>query len=237
MCGCHTTANISIVIPTYNERDNIVLLIEQITELFPESHIIVVDDNSPDGTAEALRNLNVPNLTVFVRNERGLGSAIRFGIKKALEAGSEFIVTMDADLSHDPAYLPQMIKTAVEGRYDLVVGSRYINGGGVENWPLSRRIISRGANLLFRLISHSPLHDNTSNYRVYSRRATELVLDCETANGYEFQVCSVFKILKSGLKVTEYPIVFKNRRFGKSKLGITEILKWFSYVVRLLLSS
>lgn len=237
MCGCHTTANISIVITTYNERDNIVLLIEQITELFPESHIIVVDDNSPDGTAEALRNLNVPNLTVFVRNERGLGSAIRFGIKKALEAGSEFIVTMDADLSHDPAYLPQMIKTAVEGGYDLVVGSRYINGGGVENWPLSRRIISRGANLLFRLISHSPLHDNTSNYRVYSRRATELVLDCETANGYEFQVCSVFKILKSGLKVTEYPIVFKNRRFGKSKLGITEILKWFSYVVRLLLSS
>ena len=181
--------------------------------------------------------MNVPNLTVFVRNERGLGSAIRFGIRKALEAGSEFIVTMDADLSHDPAYLPQMIKTAVEGEYDLVVGSRYINGGGVESWPLSRRIISRGANLLFRLISHSPLHDNTSNYRVYSRRATELVLDCETANSYEFQICSVFKILKSGLKVTEYPIVFKNRRFGKSKLGISEILKWFSYVVRLLLSS
>ncbi len=228
---------ISIVIPTYNERDNVVLLIEQIAKLLPESHIIVVDDNSPDGTAEALRKLNVPNLTVFVRNERGLGSAIRFGIKKALEAGSEFIVTMDADLSHDPAYLPQMIKTAVEGEYDLVVGSRYISGGGVENWPLSRRIISRGANLLFRLISNSPLHDNTSNYRVYSRRATELVLDCETANGYEFQICSVFKILKSSLKATEYPIVFKDRRFGKSKLGISEIFKWFYYVVGLSLSS
>jgi dolichol-phosphate mannosyltransferase len=157
-------------------------------------------------------------------------------MKKALEAGSEFTVTMDADLSHDPAYLPQMIKTAVEGEYDLVVGSRYIIGGGVENWPLSRRIISRGANLLFRLISNSPLHDNTSNYRVYSRRATELVLGCETANGYEFQICSIYKIIKSRLKVTEYPIVFRNRRFGKSKLGISKILKWFYYVVRLWLS-
>lgn len=230
-------AEISIVIPTYNERENIVLLIERITELLPESHIIVVDDSSPDGTAEALMNLDIPNLTVFVRNERGLGSAIRFGIKKALEAGSDFIITMDADLSHDPAYLPQMVKTAVEGKCDLVIGSRYINGGGVENWPLSRRIISRGANLLFRLISNSPLHDNTSNYRVYSRRAGELALDCETANGYEFQICSIFKILKSGLKVTEYPIVFKNRRFGKSKLGISEILGWFSYVVKLSLYS
>jgi len=230
-------ANISIVIPTYNERDNVVLLIEQIVKLLPDSTILIVDDNSPDGTAEALRNLKIPNLTVFVRNERGLGSALRYGIKKALELETEFIVTMDADLSHNPMYLPQMTKMAIEYNYDLVVGSRYISGGGIENWSLSRRIISRGANYLFRLISHSPLKDNTSNYRVYSRRAGLLALECETANGYEFQICSVFKIIKSNLKVIEYPIAFKDRKVGKSKLGISEILSWFLYIIRLPLSS
>ncbi|MCY0883740.1 MAG: polyprenol monophosphomannose synthase [Acidianus infernus] len=230
-------ANISIIIPTYNERDNVVLLIDRIVKLLPNSRILIVDDNSPDGTAEVLKNLGIPNLTVFVRNERGLGSALRYGIRKALELESEFIVTMDADLSHDPIYLPQMIKVAIEGKYDLVIGSRYINGGGIENWPLSRRIISRGANYLFKLISRSPLNDNTSNYRVYSRKASLLALDCETANGYEFQICSVFKIIKSNLKVIEYPIIFKNRKSGKSKLGISEILNWFLYIIKLSLSS
>ena len=175
--------NISIVIPTYNERDNVVLLVQQIVKLLPDSTILIVDDNSPDGTAEVVRNLKIPNLTVFVRNERGLGSALRYGIKKGLESGAEFVVTMDADLSHNPIYLPQMTKIAIEADYDLVIGSRYVKGGGIENWPLSRRIISRDANYLFRLISHSPINDNTTNYRVYSRKAGTLALDCETANG------------------------------------------------------
>ena len=192
--------NISIVIPTYNERDNVVLLVQQIVKLLPDSTILIVDDNSPDGTAEVLRNLKIPNLTVFVRNERGLGSALRYGIKKALELETEYVVTMDADLSHNPIYLPQMTKIAIEADYDLVIGSRYIKGGGIENWPLRRRIISRSANYLFRLISRSPLNDNTSNYRVYSRKAGTLALNCETANGYEFQICSVFRIIKSNLR-------------------------------------
>jgi len=233
-------ANISIIIPTYNERDNVVLLTQQIVKLLPDSNskILAVDDNSPDGTAEVLKNLKIPNLTVFVRKERGLGSALRYGIKKGLESGAEFIVTMDADLSHDPLYLPQMIKIAIEGKYDLVIGSRYITGGGIENWSLTRRIISRGANSLFRLISRSPLKDNTSNYRVYSRRASLLALeDCDTANGYEFQICSVFKIIKSNLKIIEYPIIFKDRKAGKSKLRISEILNWFLYSIKLSLSS
>ena len=230
-------ANISIVIPTYNERDNVVLLIQQIVKLLPDSTILIVDDNSPDGTANALRNLKIPNLTVFVRNERGLGSALRYGIKKGLESGAEFIVTMDADLSHDPLYLPQMTKIAIEGKYDLVIGSRYVKGGGIENWSLSRRVISRGANYLFKLISHSPLNDNTTNYRVYSRKAGILALGCETANGYEFQICSVFKIVKSNLRAIEYPIVFKDRKVGKSKLRSLEILNWFLYSIKLSLSS
>jgi len=229
--------NISIIIPTYNERDNVVLLIEQIVKLLPNSTILIIDDNSPDGTAGVLRNLKLQNLRIFVRNERGLGSALRYGIKKALELETEFIVTMDADLSHDPLYLPPMTRMAMEGKYDLVIGSRYITGGGIENWSLTRRIISRGANYLFRLISHSPLNDNTSNYRVYSRKAGALALDCKTANGYEFQICSVFKIIKSNLKVIEYPIIFKDRKLGKSKLRISEILNWFLYSIKLSLSS
>jgi dolichol-phosphate mannosyltransferase len=230
-------ANISIVIPTYNERDNVVLLVQQIVKLLPDSTILIVDDNSPDGTAEVLRNLKIPNLTVFVRNERGLGSALRYGIKKALELQTDFIITMDADLSHDPLYLPQMTKIAIEGKYDLVIGSRYVRGGGIENWPLSRRIISKGANYLFRLVSRSPLNDNTSNYRVYSRKASLLALNCETANGYEFQICSVFKIIKSNLRTVEYPIIFKDRKVGKSKLRSLEILNWFLYSIKLFLSS
>ena len=230
-------ASISIVIPTYNERDNVVLLVQQIVKLLPDSTILIVDDNSPDGTANVLRNLKIPNLTVFVRNDRGLGSALRYGIKKALELETEFIVTMDADLSHDPLYLPQMTKIAIEGKYDLVIGSRYVRGGGIENWSLRRRVISRGANSLFKLVSRSPLNDNTTNYRVYSRKASLLALGCETANGYEFQICSVFKIIKSNLKVIEYPIIFKDRKVGKSKLRISEILNWFLYSIKLSLSS
>ena len=230
-------ANISIVIPTYNERDNVVLLVRQIVKLLPDSTILVVDDNSPDGTAEVVRNLKIPNLTVFVRSERGLGSALRYGIKKGLESGAEYVVTMDADLSHNPIYLPQMTKIAIEADYDLVIGSRYVKGGGIENWPLRRRIISRSANYLFRLISRSPLNDNTSNYRVYSRKAGTLALNCETANGYEFQICSVFKIVKSNLRTVEYPIVFKDRKVGKSKLRSLEILNWFLYSIKLSLSS
>ena len=230
-------ANISVVIPTYNERDNVVLLVQQIVKLLPDSTILVVDDNSPDGTAEVVRNLKIPNLTVFVRNERGLGSALRYGIKKGLESGAEFVVTMDADLSHNPTYLPQMTKIAIEADYDLVIGSRYVKGGGIENWPLRRRIISRGANYLFRLISRSPLNDNTSNYRVYSRKAGTLALNCETTNGYEFQICSVFRIIKSNLRTIEYPIIFKDRKVGKSKLRSLEILNWFLYSIKLSLSS
>ncbi|AGJ63423.1 polyprenol monophosphomannose synthase [Saccharolobus islandicus] len=232
-------ANFSIVIPTYNERNNIVKLVEEIKKIVPyTSRILIVDDNSPDGTALILQDLNIHNLTVLVRyNERGLGSAIRYGIKKAIELKSDFIVTMDADFSHDPKYLPEMMKIALNENYDLVIGSRYVKGGGIENWPFSRRIISRGANYLFKLVSHSPINDNTSNYRIYSRKAALLALECDTTNGYEFQICSIFKIIRNNLTFKEYPIIFVDRKTGKSKLDFREILNWFLYIVKLSLSS
>ncbi|QGA55170.1 glycosyltransferase [Sulfolobus sp. E5-1-F] len=231
--------NFSIVIPTYNERDNIIKLVKEINRIVPyTSRILIVDDNSPDGTASVLQGLNINNLTIFVRyHERGLGSALRYGIKKAIELESDFIVTMDADFSHDPKYLPEMMKIALNENCDLVIGSRYIKGGGIENWPFSRRIISKGANYLFKLISHSPINDNTSNYRIYSRKAALLALECDTTNGYEFQICSIFKIIRNNLKFKEYPIIFTDRKIGKSKLNFREILNWFLYIVKLSLSS
>ncbi|QXJ30698.1 polyprenol monophosphomannose synthase [Saccharolobus shibatae] len=232
-------ANFSIVIPTYNERDNVVKLVEEINNIVPyTSRILIVDDNSPDGTALILQDLNIHNLTVLVRyNERGLGSALRYGIKKAIELESDFIVTMDADFSHDPKYLPEMMKIALNENCDLVIGSRYAKGGGIKNWSFSRRIISRGANFLFKLVSHSPINDNTSNYRIYSRKAALLALECDTTNGYEFQICSIFKIIRNNLTFKEYPIIFVDRKTGKSKLNFREILNWFLYIIKLSLSS
>ncbi len=227
----------SVVIPTYDERDNVTKLLQRLNEILPFLNFIVVDDNSPDGTGEALKGLGMKNLDVIVRkDEKGLGSAIRTGMERALETESQFIVTMDADFSHDPSYLPDMLKMANEG-YDLVIGSRYVRGGRIENWPLKRRMVSKGANLLFRVAMRSYVHDNTSNYRVYSSRAVQEALKCESANGYEFQICAVYRSLRSGLKIGEYPITFRDREVGSSKLSNGEILRWFKFLLSLLFSS
>ncbi|BDC19566.1 polyprenol monophosphomannose synthase [Acidianus sp. HS-5] len=223
---------VTIVIPTFNERDNIVRLLPLLSKVIRAS-IIIVDDDSQDGTAEAVKSLNSPNIQIIIRkNEKGLGSAIRTGILKAIESSADYIVTMDADLSHDPVYLPSMYEKAREG-YDLIIGSRYVKGGGIENWPLKRRVISWGANFLVRLLLRSPLHDNTSNYRVYSTRAAKEALKCESADGYEFQICAVYRVLRANFPVAEVPIVFKDREIGKSKLTSRQIYKWFKYVIHL----
>ncbi|AWR97509.1 glycosyltransferase [Acidianus sulfidivorans JP7] len=226
---------VSIIIPTYNEADNVSKLIPEINKIFP-SNIIVVDDSDDDSTVSVIQSFELNNLEVIARKkEKGLGSAIRTGLQKALDEGYDYAITMDADLSHNPIYLPKFYEKAIEG-YDLVIGSRYIDGGGIENWPLKRRIISKGANFLFRLLLRSPLHDNTSNYRIYSRSAIKEVLKCD-ANGYEFQICAVFRILKANLRVAEIPIIFRDRELGKSKLSNKEIWKWFRYLIKLYLSS
>lgn len=216
-----------VVVPTYNEADNIRILIKLIKEYVKDVTIIVVDDNSEDGTAEIAKEMGAK---VFVRtNEKGLGSALRFGLMKALELGLTKVATMDADLSHDPSYLPVMFGTDA----DLVIGSRYVKGGKIENWPLKRRVISKGANLITRVLLHSPIHDNTSGYRVYSSKAIEIVSSCQHAGGYEFQICAVYKALKNSLKVVEVPIIFKDRERGNSKLDTSKMLNWLWYVIRL----
>jgi dolichol-phosphate mannosyltransferase len=230
-------AKISVVIPTFNEKENITKLLIRLNEILPSLSFIVVDDNSPDGTEESLKKLNLKNLELIIRkNEKGLGSAIKTGLSRALELESEYIVTMDADFSHDPSYLPGMLEMAKTG-YGLVIGSRYVKGGGIENWPLKRRIVSKGANFLFRTAMRSYIHDNTSNYRVYSTNAAKEALNCNSADGYEFQICAVFRILKAGIKIGEYPIIFRDREIGKSKLSNVEIFRWFKFLLSLLASS
>lgn len=218
-----------VVIPTYNEAENIKELIPLIRTYVADAKIIIIDDNSNDGTQEIAKVLNAE---VFVRkNEKGLGSALRFGLLKAYELGFEYVATMDADLSHDPIYLPSMFNASLNA--DLVLGSRYVKGGKIENWPLKRRIISKGANLLVRFLLNMKVKDNTTGYRVYSRRAIEVIKECINSNGYEFQICSLYKAKVNGLRIVEVPITFRDRSKGKSKLGSEKIFEWFIYVLKL----
>lgn len=216
---------ICTVIPTYNEAENILNLLNFIERIGITA--IVVDDNSPDGTGELVRKNS--SAVLLTRRERGLGGALKYGMTRALEYGCEKIITMDADGSHDPAYIKDMI----ERECDLVIGSRYVKGGRIEDWPLIRRVISSGANGVARAILFTGVKDNTSNYRVYSQAAVRSALKCEGASGYEFQICSLYSVKKARLSICEYPIIFRNRDKGKSKLGSSQIIKWFLYVLGL----
>jgi len=227
-----------VVIPTYNERENIIKLIGHIKNLLKDCYIIIVDDNSPDGTAEAIRSLGDASIHLIVRSKKlGLGSALRDGIKRALDIGCNRIATMDADFSHEPTYLKEMYEKSLAENVDLVIGSRYVKGSKIENWSIHRLIVSRTANLLTKILLHTKISDNTSNFRIYSRSAAEKAMECNDADGFEYQICSVFKVVKAGLIVVEYPIIFKDRKEGSSKLKISDIIRWFFYIIKLSLSS
>ncbi|TDA32867.1 MAG: polyprenol monophosphomannose synthase [Hadesarchaea archaeon] len=219
----------SVILPTYNERENLPLLLARIEEVFRKSKIlgevIVVDDNSPDGTGKLAEELKkkYPFLKVIHRREkRGLGSAYLEGYRASK---GEIIITMDADLSHDPSYLPELIK-AVK-KHDLVIGSRYVAGGKVLGWSPYRIAVSRFANLLGRLTIRGSIRDFTSGYRVYRKKAfREIVKGGTKAGGYAFQLEALCRAARMGLKFGEVPITFVNRKHGKSKLKLKEILEF-----------
>lgn len=210
-----------VIIPTYNEIDNINKMLEMLTGLYPELSILIIDDGSPDGTAEHVKKFqqNNPNIHLIERQGKmGLGTAYIAGFKWALERNYDFIFEMDCDFSHDPHDIPILLKAAQT--HDLVIGSRYINGIRIINWPMHRLLLSYFAGVYTRIITGLKILDATGGFKCFTKEALKsLNLDKVFSNGYSFQIELNFKIWSQGLKVKEVPIVFTERRDGKSKMN------------------
>ncbi|MBL7190778.1 polyprenol monophosphomannose synthase [bacterium] len=210
-----------IIIPTYNERENIGALIPRILEQTDEVDVLVVDDNSPDGTGKIAAEISEKEPRVFLLQrpgKRGFGSAYCDGFRYALENGYDAVMEMDADFSHDPKEIPNFLKAAEDA--DLVQGSRYLNGVNVINWPLYRLLLSYFANLYTRIITGLNTKDSTGGFRLIRREALKSVdLRGIKSNGYSFQIELLYKIWLKGFKVVEIPIIFVDRVKGKSKMS------------------
>lgn len=210
------------VIPTYNERENLRLLIEKISAHAPALDILIVDDNSPDGTgrlADTLSQADPQRLFVLHREaKQGLGRAYVDGFHEALKRGYDAILQMDADQSHDPRYLPAFLE-CIDGA-DLVIGSRYLRGISVVNWDFKRLLLSKMATAYVRLITGLRLTDTTSGFKCWRRATLELVeLDETFANGYLFQIETTYRAHRLGARIAEIPIIFVERRIGRSKMN------------------
>ncbi len=210
-----------IVSPTYNECKNIQRLVEELFLIDAEYHLLIIDDNSPDGTADIVRSLQgtYPNLHLESRSGKlGLGTAYCFGFQWALERGYEAIVQMDADLSHDPKDVPKML--ALLEQNDLVIGSRYCHGVSVVNWPIRRLILSYGANLYTRIITGMSIKDATAGFKAWRHTTlSQINLNDIRSNGYSFQIEMNFRTWVKKLKIRELPIIFIDRTIGESKMS------------------
>jgi dolichol-phosphate mannosyltransferase len=228
---------VCIVVPTFNERENIEPLVLAISAVGSGLDVLFVDDLSPDGTADEVRRAAAgrANVHLIVREgKRGLGSAHVDGFRHAIESlGSDVLVEMDADLQHPPGKIPDLLAELARG-YDVVVASRKIEGGGTTGWPLWRRAVSRGANLLARFVLGLEVKDCTSGFRALNRRSAEALVGARLPDsGYSFQVASLIYLKKMGMKMAEVPFTFQTRKAGKSKMGMTEILRFFVSVLKL----
>lgn len=223
-----------IVIPTYNERGNLERLVADVLANAPEVDLLIIDDNSPDGTGQLADAIGarLPRVSVIHRaGKQGLGTAYILGFKYAIDNGYDHVFEMDADFSHDPRYLPAFLQTAANGA-DLVIGSRYIPGGDTPNWSPLRKFISGGGNIFARAMLHIPVKDCTSGYRCYRSSAlAALNLDGVRSQGYAFQVELAYAMWKSGFQVREVPIVFEDRRVGQSKMSRKIFIEAFTWVV------
>jgi len=232
-----------VVIPTYNERANIQALLNQVLSLPEGFHVLVVDDGSPDGTAQLVKELQNQFPTRIHLLERagklGLGTAYLAGFRWGLNSGYDFIFEMDADFSHNPNDLSRLLHACLQEGADLAIGSRYVRGGGVINWPFNRIALSKGASIYTRLITGMPIKDPTAGFMCYSRKVLEaLNLDRIRFVGYAFQIEMKFKAWRAGFKLKEVPITFQDRTQGVSKMhrgiieeGIWGVLKlrWFAW--------
>ncbi len=211
-----------VITPTYNERENLETFVEQLFRVAPDLNVLVVDDGSPDGTGDIADAIAEGDPRVFVLHrpgKMGLGSAYLEGFRWALGRGYDAVFEMDTDLSHDPRYVPDFLR-ALDAGADVVIGSRNIPGGGVEGWGLGRHLMSKGGSLYSRTILGIDVRDLTSGFKCFTRRALETVdLGAVESNGYSFQIELSYRALKKGLKIAEVPIVFVDRRAGRSKMS------------------
>jgi len=213
-----------VIIPTYNERDNIPAILEAIYSLNKGFHVLVVDDNSPDGTGDLVKDLiNVYPGMLFIEErmgKQGLGTAYIHGFRWAVERGYEYIFEMDADFSHNPNDLENLYNACKYKGADVSVGSRYVKGGHIENWPLDRRVYSKGGALYTKLITWMPVNDPTAGFMCYKRKVLETInLDEIKFVGYAFQIEMKFACWKLNFKIAEVPITFKDRKIGVSKMS------------------
>ena len=210
-----------IISPTYNEIKNIKSLVKQIFDLDPGYHLLIVDDNSPDGTALKVKELQstYPNLHLEERpGKAGLGTAYLFGFKWALENNYDHVVQMDADLSHDPNDVPRLVSRLKD--HDLVIGSRYVNGVSVVNWPIRRLILSYGANMYSRFITGMPINDGTGGFKAWrGTLLNDIELKKVRSQGYSFQIEMNFRSWRLGARIKEEPIIFVDRTIGESKMS------------------
>jgi len=224
-----------IVIPTYNEKYNISKLIPKILIQNRIINILIVDDNSPDGTGELADEISRKNKRIKVIHRKikmGLGAACIDGFKFGLDRGYDLICEMDADLSHDPKYLNELVRKSQ--KYDLVLGSRWIDGGGVVGWAWYRYVISWSANLITRILFGLKQKDLTTGYRCYRRKVLETVnLNNTVSSGYAFLEEMVYETHKAGFKIKEIPIIFIDRRFGQTKMSKKEIIDSTKAILRL----
>lgn len=230
-----TDSDMGVILPTYCEAANIENLIEEINNLKLNSRILVIDDSSPDGTADIVREIQKKrqNILLFVRPKKlGLGTAITDGFRLflSLENPPKYVVTMDADYSHTPKYIPQLV-SAVKANADLAIGSRYCKGGETRNWSILRIIISRVANFIAFALIRAKISDHTSGFRCYSTSLIKSILNDLHSQTYEIQIETIRQTHLRQLRIKEVPVAFVNRKRGKSKLTLNEIEQFLSYIL------
>jgi dolichol-phosphate mannosyltransferase len=210
-----------VVIPTYNERDNVTQLIPEVLSQDDDLDVLVVDDNSPDGTAAAVEALRATTARVHLLrrpHREGIGPAYKAGFQRALELGAELIVQMDADFSHPPAILPEFFACTADA--DVILGSRYLNGITVVNWPIERLLLSYFGNTYVRAITRLPVRDTTGGFKCWRREALEVIdVAGVRSNGYAFQIEMTYRAWRRGMRIRELPIIFMDRTVGESKMS------------------
>jgi dolichol-phosphate mannosyltransferase len=229
-------AEVGVILPTYREAENITKLIDEIEGLPLNTSILVIDDSSPDRTAEIVENLQKKygNIVLCVRPKKsGFGTAITDGFKifLSLKFSPKFIVTMDADYSHNPKSIPQLLSNMQSG-CGIVIGSRYCRGGKITGWSFTRKIISRTANVIAKFLVGLKLRDCTSGFRCYSTRFLKVAIGSLHSQTYEIQIETVRQALSRAFSVKETPILFVNRKRGKSKLTLSEVQSYISYILK-----